>query len=178
MKKAFSLVELLVVMAIVGILSAIAVPMYKQYTIKAKIGANVSLLYSLLTEIKKARNQQFNATSLTFMGQTLNGSGSWGNITAPSVQKFYYYNSFSGGNIIFDGVCIYMYGLEGIPGYSQPVNGQDGTYTRLCAHNMYGSNGVDRVTCGRWIDTNNTLDIPLEYLPAGCSCPSLSSGTC
>lgn len=173
-KSAFSLIELMVVIAVVAVLSAAAIPAYKTYMIKTKIVAAMSILGKLTTEIKQARITNPASSSLNFLGASRAGTGTWGDINAPNVQKFYYYNSMPS----YDGVCIYIYGLEGIPSYSQPVNGQDGTYTRVCAHINHGSNEVDRITCGRWTATSNTLDIPLEYLPASCNCASLSSGTC
>jgi len=42
--KAFSLVELMVVIAIIGILSAIAIPSYKTYVTKAKLNGSIVML--------------------------------------------------------------------------------------------------------------------------------------
>jgi type IV pilus assembly protein PilA len=58
--KAFSLIELMVVIAIVGILSALAVPAYKDYAMKAKIVEAVNHLDSyksavLIFDAKKGR---------------------------------------------------------------------------------------------------------------------------
>jgi type IV pilus assembly protein PilA len=53
-KYGFSVIEIMIVVAIIGILSAAAIPSYKNYTIKAKISEGFSIL-----EAYKPKIQQF-----------------------------------------------------------------------------------------------------------------------
>ncbi|QIW10383.1 pilin [Francisella sp. LA112445] len=50
-QKGFSLVELMVVIAIIAILSAVAVPMYANYTTRAKIASEVSKIGGVKADI-------------------------------------------------------------------------------------------------------------------------------
>lgn len=51
-QKGFTLIELMIVIAIIGILAAIAIPAYQDYTIKAKWATNVTDIEGVKSAIK------------------------------------------------------------------------------------------------------------------------------
>lgn len=50
-QKGFTLIELMIVVAIIGILAAVAIPQYQNYTVKAKVGKALTAVNTLKTEV-------------------------------------------------------------------------------------------------------------------------------
>ena len=50
-QKGFTLIELMIVVAIIGILAAIAIPAYQDYTIRAKVTEGLNLADSAKTSV-------------------------------------------------------------------------------------------------------------------------------
>ena len=61
MQKGFTLIELMIVVAIIGILAAVAIPAYQDYTIRAKVSEGMGLADAAKTAVSEAHstNGQF-----------------------------------------------------------------------------------------------------------------------
>ena len=61
-QKGFTLIELMIVVAIIGILAAVAIPAYQDYTAKAQAAEGFNLLDGLKTPLTEAMTQDPTAT--------------------------------------------------------------------------------------------------------------------
>ena len=62
-QQGFTLIELMIVIAIIGILAAVAIPAYKDYTLRAKVGEAMNL-----SSGAKAAVAEYHMTNGTFPG--------------------------------------------------------------------------------------------------------------
>ena len=78
LQKGFTLIELMIVVAIIGILAAIAVPAYQDYSLRAKVSEAASLMGATRTAIDVAYSDGYKLTSLPGIGSMgLSPSGSY-----------------------------------------------------------------------------------------------------
>jgi type IV pilus assembly protein PilA len=65
LQKGFTLIELMIVVAIIGILAAVALPAYQDYTVKAKVSEVTSISAPARTALGLACSEQTLATGIT-----------------------------------------------------------------------------------------------------------------
>jgi type IV pilus assembly protein PilA len=91
-QKGFTLIELMIVVAIIGILAAIAIPAYQDYTIRAQVTEGLNLA----SAVKAGVAENFANTGV--WPADLNGAG--GDTTAPPVGKYVTGITVAAGTIV------------------------------------------------------------------------------
>jgi type IV pilus assembly protein PilA len=141
-KKGFTLIELMIVVAIVGILAAIAIPAYLDYTVKTKI-TEVTTAMDALAQAAS----EYHASAGTFPDPTNNDYANTTAFAAVSRQYASWAYNSSNRNNLCNFTATFNNALN-------PVNGN----TLIMTINYQAGTGYSKV-----YDTNST--IPTKYIP-------------
>lgn len=156
-QQGFTLIELMIVVAIIGILAAVALPAYKDYTVRARVSELILAASSCRTVITEA----VQTAPVANMGTTLNGS------CAPSPTKF-----VQSGTTSTDGV-ITVVGEEDTLGATD-ITASANTIRmtplvtstrRALVASSDGGLVIQAWTCGPNTGGN---PMPVRYLPGSC----------
>lgn len=120
-QQGFTLIELMIVVAIIGILAAIALPAYQDYTTRAKVQEGVSISAPFRTALGVACSEGTLGASLTngdmgYSGTATDYSGrytksvAWASANASTGTVTITYNKIGNGvsdgqTVIYDGTC-------------------------------------------------------------------------
>ena len=101
LQKGFTLIELMIVVAIIGILAAVALPAYQDYTVRAKVTEGLSLAASAKTAVSEnAANGAAFASGWTAPSGTANVSSVAINSGTGAITIAYQSTIASGGTLI------------------------------------------------------------------------------
>lgn len=180
----FSLIELLVVISILGFLAAIAVPTYRTYSYKAKIGSAVNMLRNLNTAIMQLYDKGALGASVTVNGATITNGAASAYLANSITPRAVYHNNVNGVPADRVLTCVFVAGLTGMPvasgsSYVEPTTTTQGTRSGLCILTIRSGATISQ-SCGIWSSNpgqGGNGYLPPEYLPTGCRC-ELVNGPC
>lgn len=144
-QKGFTLIELMIVVAIIGILAAVALPAYQDYTTRAKVTEVVLAASSMRTALA-----EYVAASGVFPADS--GAAALAGQSSKYVQKIDYTQNTASGGII----TVTAQGDNSISGKTVRLEG------------TIGQNAIVTWVCGPGPSTGPGTPMDMKYLPASC----------
>ena len=161
LQKGFTLIELMIVIAIIGILAAIAIPAYQNYTIRAQVPEGLSLAAGWKTAVS-----EFYAQNGAFpVGSNANGDATHIAVAGASTGKY-----VGGITVVAGGEIVIAYG-------GPQANKQITAASLLTLNPGLSANNDVVWVCGlatapATLATapagGTATNIPAQYLPASC----------
>lgn len=149
LQQGFTLIELMIVVAIIGILAAIAIPAYQDYTIRAQVSEGLSLADGAKTAVA-----EFYTNHGTFPSTNTSAGLAPSNAITGN-----YVSSVSAQN----GVIAITYSNTAPQKANSAINGDILTLSAITT-----GGGSIRWTCGSTNSSPKTT-VPTKYLPSSCS---------
>jgi type IV pilus assembly protein PilA len=158
-QKGFTLIELMIVVAIIGVLAAIAIPAYQDYTIRAQVAEGLNMAGAV-----KADVTEFYTQNGSWPTRLLGASPGLGYTSKPS-GKYVWFIDVTTGTIVIK--------------YGNQVNRTITVWNELDLRPRLSPGGDVIWVCGRHAAPSNVTDpatastpdntsIPDRYLPASC----------
>ena len=164
MQKGFTLIELMIVVAIIGILAAVALPAYQDYTARAKVSEVVLAASQCRTAITEASQTGFNADA------TANGfgCGESGTTDAASSQYVEKVETSAYGAITVTARNINQWGSNNTFVFTPYKTAAMAAGDEMAAKDYNRASLVNGGIKGWKCSSGGTNGIQAKYLPASC----------